>query len=353
MNKVITINLHGRAYQVEEGAYEKLEAYLDEAKAKLATDPDSDEIISDLEQAIADKLERFLKSGKNVVIEKEADEVIGEMGPVEADGQSEDGEAKEESSKSSLGAKRLYRIREGAMIKGVCTGLAAYFGLDVTLVRIVFIVLALLTHGFWIIVYIILMVAMPKAATSAEKAAAYGEPFTAQEWIDRARDEFSDKGEWKKWKHEFKEKLRQEKREWREYRRAKRRSIRGGALSVLLLIFISLFWLAGFFTIFQGNIFGIGIPAGIPVWIALLAWICIYSFVTWPIRFNLTERLTRYEDEHNHWRYHRHGFLESLAWMAFIIIIIWALWQYIPESHVYFFKAKDWLNNFAAAHNLK
>lgn len=32
--------------------------------------------------------------------------------------------------------KRLYRVREGRMIAGVCGGIAAYFGVDPTVVRV-------------------------------------------------------------------------------------------------------------------------------------------------------------------------------------------------------------------------
>ena len=52
MNKVTTVNLNGRAYQVEEQAYEQLRAYLDEAARLIADDPDCREIMADLEQAI-------------------------------------------------------------------------------------------------------------------------------------------------------------------------------------------------------------------------------------------------------------------------------------------------------------
>ena len=36
--------------------------------------------------------------------------------------------------------KKLYRINEGKMLCGVCTGIADYFNLDVSIVRIVFVV---------------------------------------------------------------------------------------------------------------------------------------------------------------------------------------------------------------------
>ena len=50
--------------------------------------------------------------------------------------------------------KKLYRIPEGKQLAGVCTGLADYFQLDVTLIRLIWAVAALLA-GSGILLYII------------------------------------------------------------------------------------------------------------------------------------------------------------------------------------------------------
>lgn len=55
---------------------------------------------------------------------------------------------------------RLMRIREGKKIAGVCAGFARYLGVDVTLVRIVWLVTAL-TAGVGFIAYAIAWIAMP------------------------------------------------------------------------------------------------------------------------------------------------------------------------------------------------
>ena len=56
--------------------------------------------------------------------------------------------------------QRLVRIRQGKKIAGVCTGFAHYLGVDVTLVRIVWLVIAL-TAGVGFIAYIVAWIAMP------------------------------------------------------------------------------------------------------------------------------------------------------------------------------------------------
>ena len=52
MKKVVTINLNGRAYQVEEAGYEAMKTYLAKAEKTLEANPDKDEILADIEQAI-------------------------------------------------------------------------------------------------------------------------------------------------------------------------------------------------------------------------------------------------------------------------------------------------------------
>ena len=56
---------------------------------------------------------------------------------------------------------QLYRSKDGAVLGGVCSGLSERFKVDVSLVRIVFL-LALfgITIGFWI--YVILWIVLPE-----------------------------------------------------------------------------------------------------------------------------------------------------------------------------------------------
>ena len=59
--------------------------------------------------------------------------------------------------------KRLTRSRNERMIGGVCGGLAEYFGVDPTLVRLVFVVGSLLGAGSLILAYLIMWVVVPEA----------------------------------------------------------------------------------------------------------------------------------------------------------------------------------------------
>lgn len=57
--------------------------------------------------------------------------------------------------------KRLYRLPKSGKIAGVCAGLAEYLEIDVTLLRVIFVVLTLASGGFGVLVYIILAIVMP------------------------------------------------------------------------------------------------------------------------------------------------------------------------------------------------
>lgn len=57
--------------------------------------------------------------------------------------------------------KKLYRVEDGKMIAGVCTGLAEYFSVDVTIIRLAWVFLTLL-GGSGILAYIIALIIMPQ-----------------------------------------------------------------------------------------------------------------------------------------------------------------------------------------------
>ena len=54
-----------------------------------------------------------------------------------------------------MNEKRLMRAEEGRMIAGVCVGLGRYLGVDPTIVRIIFVLLALFAAG-GVLLYLIL-----------------------------------------------------------------------------------------------------------------------------------------------------------------------------------------------------
>src|ERR1043165_7410963 len=143
MKRVVTVNLNNTSFAFDEDAYDELRRYLARAEAQLAHDPGRVEVIADLEQSIAEKCHGYLSPQKNVITLEETRAVLAQIGVVEGRNEERayDGGATFGSS-SATGAKQLVQIREGALISGVCNGVAAHFGLDVTLMRVIFVVLA-------------------------------------------------------------------------------------------------------------------------------------------------------------------------------------------------------------------
>lgn len=59
-----------------------------------------------------------------------------------------------------MNGKKLYRIEEGKMLAGVCGGVAEYFNLDPTIVRVLW-VLGSLFAGGGVILYIVMAIIVP------------------------------------------------------------------------------------------------------------------------------------------------------------------------------------------------
>jgi phage shock protein PspC (stress-responsive transcriptional regulator) len=195
MQKVVSISLKGNSYQLEEPGFDQLRAYLERAEARLKDSPDRAEVMADLEQAISEKCRATLGPHKTVVNTTEVERIISEMGPVESADEKAASDAAA-AADSAAGVpppapgtaprKRLYKIREGAMWGGVCNGVAAYMGADVTWVRIAAVVLTLFT-GVMIFVYLAMLIIVPYADTAEDRAAAFGVPFNTEDIIGRAK----------------------------------------------------------------------------------------------------------------------------------------------------------------------
>lgn len=384
MNKVITINLNGVAYQLEEGGYDALRAYLENAARRLEGNPDKDEIITDIEQAIADKFRALLGSYKTVVNEKEVADVLAQMGPVEDDSSGATGNAgaaagtgaggAQASAKSAPepesfapgGPRRLYRITEGAMIAGVCNGVAAYINVDVTFVRLGFAFLTLL-WGMGALIYLILAIIVPEAKTPAEKAAAAGMAATAREFIKRAREgyyegmkSFPDRESRRAWKRKFRQDMRSWKfnfhRQMHEQAHAWN-SPRGypppivgpvfiaPVLSILLFVLVMLMLYAIFSLATAGSVWGLALPAGMPLWMGIVVVALAYSLVAWPLK---AARYACYFP--GHWgRPHAcwSGPFSGLFGLAFVAFGLWLADRYVPHFHEFLVQIPPFLEQVA------
>ena len=56
--------------------------------------------------------------------------------------------------------KKLYRVNEGKMISGVCMGISEYLDIDVTLIRLLWVILSCV-YGSGLLIYILATIIMP------------------------------------------------------------------------------------------------------------------------------------------------------------------------------------------------
>lgn len=73
--------------------------------------------------------------------------------------------------------KRLYRNPDDKRVGGVCSGLSIFFGIDVVLIRVIFLIALFFgTCGFWM--YLAVWIAAPEALTADQKCELHGLPKT-------------------------------------------------------------------------------------------------------------------------------------------------------------------------------
>ena len=189
MNKTIIININGIVFHIEEDAYEILKNYMTDVKRHFMNSADSVEITTDIENRIAEMFSELLqKDGKQVIVEQDVKEVIGQMGSV-SDFENAD-DAKSGPYTYNTEGRRLFRDPDDHLVAGVCAGIANYFDIDAVWVRLIF-ALFFPIAGTGFLLYIILWIVVPKAITRADRMAMKGEKQNLQGFKKNLEDELS------------------------------------------------------------------------------------------------------------------------------------------------------------------
>ena len=183
MKKTVNVAIGGCSFIIDEDAYNVIENYLDRFKAAIGAESSSKDVMEELESRIADLLKGRL-AGREVVSSDMAEAVIGQLGYPEGYKPQEE-HSNPHDNGSSTGTntekpvRKLFRDPDDKKIAGVCSGLALFLGIDVVLVRILFLIALICgSAGFWI--YVIVWIAAPVANTAAEKCELRGIPATAE-----------------------------------------------------------------------------------------------------------------------------------------------------------------------------
>ena len=185
MTEVEKVSIGGYAFTLEKEAYVIVKQYLDELESHYSRREGGTEVMEGIEERMAELLyEKCADDG--VASVAQINEIIATLGKPSAIESDDDPDLKKEivPGDNREGKKRLYRDPTNKMLGGVCSGLAAYFKLDVVWFRIIFIGLTLLgfslhwsgnhwnvhSYGsFAILAYIILWIAMPEAKTVKQR----------------------------------------------------------------------------------------------------------------------------------------------------------------------------------------
>lgn len=190
MKKTFNINISGRIFTIDEDAYFLLKDYLD-TLSHAFNRGGNEEIVVDIEGRISEIFAERNSYDSIVITINDVNEVITRIGRPEELLEEEidivDSSSEEEIKVKETVTpppyplpevkiqKKLYRDSSKGIIGGVCAGLAAYFGMDVTWVRLIMIALCFLSLSTISIIYIILWIVLPDAQTPIQKLEMTGE----------------------------------------------------------------------------------------------------------------------------------------------------------------------------------
>ena len=196
MDKTKNISLGGFSFLIEENAYTALSQYLAEVRQHLQHNSDRDEIIFDVEQRMAELL-KDRTANREVIMHQDVLYLIEVLGKPEQYVEDEEADkatnaATEATAKAFSTNKPLYRDIDDCKIGGVLSGMAHYFNISPTMLRIAFavcLILSFVVSYRWIflfngvswaiiILYILLWMIVPAAVTTAQKLEMQGAAVT-------------------------------------------------------------------------------------------------------------------------------------------------------------------------------
>lgn len=195
MEKVIKVSISGIAFTLEEDAYILVNQYLLDLSNYYSNKENGKEVIESIEERLGELLvER--RVGEGIISTAIVAEVISILGkPDDFEQYAQSGERQ----KGEIKAKKLFRDPSNKIFGGVIGGFAAYFGVDVNIVRtlvvILFFLAAVSTHfaggAITIFLYIVLWIVIPKAKTFEQRCAMKGVSPSIENIHKRVEEEIS------------------------------------------------------------------------------------------------------------------------------------------------------------------
>ena len=156
MKEAINANIGQQVFTLDRDAYDRLTIYLNDVRRRITSD--TEEVMNDIEIRIAEILREALPSTMMVVTLAMVEQAIARIGTPDDFGAENQSGTK---NSSGMEQKLLRRSRTDRSIAGVCGGLANYFGIDSTILRIVMLCL-ILFGGMSLWVYIVMWLLIPE-----------------------------------------------------------------------------------------------------------------------------------------------------------------------------------------------
>jgi phage shock protein PspC (stress-responsive transcriptional regulator) len=193
MQKTVTVHMNGFAFFMDEDAHARLHNYIEKLKRRYGTTEGGDEIIADIEGRLAELFSQRTNPSVGVVtlqMVEEAIQILGEPEQFDDAGASSNEGSRSDAPKYVHGPKRLYRDVDSRVLGGVCAGIAAYFGADVMLVRVLAVVLTIITGFAGAFVYLLLWIVLPEALLPSQKLEMRGEKINVENIEKAVKSEF-------------------------------------------------------------------------------------------------------------------------------------------------------------------
>lgn len=175
MKKVIDLSIGRIKFSLEEDAYQKLNCYLKSFEKTIENENERAEVMQDIESRIAEIFIKEQEFPNQVITLNVVQTVINQLGEIDM---TEDN-TNQTSGAYTIGKKKIYRDTNEKMLAGICSGLAVYFDIDPTIVRIIFVILVICA-GTGILAYFILWILIPRATTVAQELELRGYATTAE-----------------------------------------------------------------------------------------------------------------------------------------------------------------------------
>lgn len=226
MKRNITINMQGRLYAIDEDAYDLLKQYEDSLRGYFAGKEGGSEIVDDLEARIAELFDEVRATGKIAIDIGDVQRIITRIGNPQQMDEGHDADSDSAAGASACddagntagtgwddatsflgrvkrffvrGDRRFYRDTQDKKIFGVMSGLAHYYGGDVTwwrLFALLACVLFFTMHGgfgkialYMVVVYFFLGMVVPPSVTPEDRLRMNGKDVNPQNLAEEVTSE--------------------------------------------------------------------------------------------------------------------------------------------------------------------